>query len=89
VPSRRLSRDKERGQALDDFWVAGEQASVSWNKPVPDHRALRDSREAYRQQFRLRALGFVFSDWDAGQRKKALRLEPEGLSASLSVRRFA
>jgi hypothetical protein len=47
------------------------------------------AEEAYPLQFGFRKVGFVFSGWDSGQMKNALRPEPEGISASLSERRFA
>jgi hypothetical protein len=47
------------------------------------------AEEAYRLQFGSQKVEFVCSGWDAGQMKKALRPEPEGLSASPSERRFA
>jgi hypothetical protein len=47
------------------------------------------AEEAYPLQFGFQEVGFVFSGWDAGQMKKALRPEPEGLPAPHSVRRFA
>src|ERR1700736_1997708 len=71
----KLSRYGERGQALNEFRAPNKRAPVSGKNRcwiVADQRG--SAQETYPLQFGLRQLRFVFSGWNAGQTKKALRL---------------